>query len=238
VTPPPIHDENHARELMNQAFACLDRHDLNGAREIARQLANMRHSGTFEIMAEVFMMAGDLEKAIELLEDGTKTAPTVWLLWQSLGNAYTQHGDFEKAQQAYGQALRCPQVDSSSIHFNRGMAFARDRRYPEALEAFALVTSSQLAHKARSFQVSVHNDMHRFDLALELGKQLLEEEARDPEDRARVHAQLGRACLQGYNDLESARRHAEVARKMWPPEPTAAFVLRALDQVEARRAEG
>lgn len=235
--PPGERDENMARELMDRAFACLDRHDLNGATEAARQLAAMRHSGTFEIMSEVMLASGNVKQAIEILEDGVKNAPAVWLLWQSLGNARTQNGEFARAQQAYDRALACPGVDDSSIHFNRGMAFARQRDFGHALEAFERVTSPQLRTKAASFKLAVCNDVHRFDEALSQGNLLLDEEAAEAEDRARIHAQVARACLQGYDDLEKARQHAEEAQRIWPDEPTARFVLRGIEAVRARRAD-
>lgn len=237
---PPASDEprseSAARAIMDEAFACLDRHDLAGATACARRLTDMRHSGAFEIMAEVYLTTGHVDKAIEILEDGVRNAPSVWLLWQSLGNALTQRADFLRAHEAYARALQCPMVDASSVRYNEALAFARQQRYQDALNSLELVDGDHLSYKAASFQLAVHNDMHHFDEVVRQAAPLLERDASglEAEDRARVHAQLARARLQGYNDVADARHHAEVAIRIFPHEPTARFVQSALARLEAQ----
>ncbi|NDD28903.1 MAG: tetratricopeptide repeat protein [Proteobacteria bacterium] len=223
--------ESAAHQLLTQAFAWLDRNDIERAARIAEQLSLMRHSGAFEVWAEVHRARGDHAKAIEVLEEGVQAAPKVWLLWQSLGNAYTMGGRHEDAQRAFGRALGCPSADASSIHFNRGMAFARHRRFEEALEAFGLVSSPLLQFQAASFELAILNDLHRFDQAVEKGRALLSQDASEPQDRARVHGQLARAYLQGYDDRESSRRHVDVALKIWAGEPTARAMRDSLERI-------
>lgn len=225
-------DEARALQIMNEAFACLDRGDISGAEGGADQLAAMRHSASFEVKAEIRHARGDHRGAIEVLSDGVKAAPGVWLLWQSLGNAHAMVGQYPEAQEAYVKALACPAADASTVHFNRAMAFARDRHFDDALEAFGLVTTPLLRFQAATFELALCNDLHRFDRTLEQGKALLAEDAGAPEDRARVHAQLGRAWLQGYDDRAKARQHAELALKIWPQEPTARGLMGALARLD------
>lgn len=218
---------------MTEAFSCLDRGDISAAEQAAERLKAMRHSSAFEIRAEIHLMRGESDLAVAVLEEGVKAAPGVWLLWQSLGNAHTFGGRFPQAQEAYARALQCSSVDASSVHFNRGMAFARDRHFDDALEAFGLVTSTLLRHSAATFKLALYNDLHRFDQVVEQGSALLYEESSSAEDRARIHAQLARAYLLGYDDREKARQHAEQAVGLWPHEPTARNVLGALERLQA-----
>lgn len=226
-------DESLAQQIMHEAFACLDGGDIQGAEGAADKLTRMRHSASFEVQAEICHARGDHARAIEVLAEGVKVAPGVWLLWQSLGNAHTMVGQFAQAQEAYAKALTCPSADGPTVHFNRGMAFARDRHFDAALEAFALVTSPLLRFQAVTFQLALRNDLHRFDEVLEQGKAMLAEGEGAPEDRARIHAQMGRAWLQGYDDRVNARQQAELAMSLWPQDPTARGVLGALARLEA-----
>lgn len=230
-------DEALALQIMNEAFACLDRGDISGAESAADKLTAMRHSASFEVKAEILHARGDHRGAIEVLDEAVKAAPGVWLLWQSLGNAHTMVGQFGPAQEAYAQALACPAADPSTIHFNRGMAFARDRHFDEALEAFGRVTAPLLRFQAATFQLALCNDLNRFDRVLEQAREMLAEEAGAPDDRARIHAQMSRAFLQGYDDRPNAREHAELALKIWPQEPTARGVLGALARLDAEGAQ-
>lgn len=224
--------EEQARGLMDEAFQRLDRRDFEGALAVAEQLKAMRHSSAFDITAEVYAAQGQPDRAIAALEEGVRTAPGVWLLWQSLGNLLTREGELARAQEAYGRALACPQVDASSVHFNRGLAYARQQDYDEAHRCLGLVRGDHLRFKAQTFQVAVLVDGGRFADAEALAVRLLEgvpAGAEHLEDAARVEAYLGKAVLQGRGDRDAARQHARKALGMVPQDPVAMWLLRQLD---------
>jgi hypothetical protein len=66
------------------------------ALEIGKKLKSMKYSGGFEIMAMAYADDDQKDKAIECLEEGVKTCPDVWILWQMLGNYRSDQDNLTK----------------------------------------------------------------------------------------------------------------------------------------------
>src|SRR6185295_8730093 len=97
--------------LMQKGFALLDAHQYKEALEMGRQLQRMRHSSAFEIMALAYLGLDQLPKAIATLEEGVRAAERVWLLWELLGNCYSDEGRYDAAEKAYQTALSKERCD-------------------------------------------------------------------------------------------------------------------------------
>jgi len=220
-------DAEQAESLMKEAYGLLERMEFDRAIEVGEALKSLNHSSAFDVLAEAHAGKGQPEKAIAILEEGVKTVPNVWLLWQFLGNLRAQMGDFERAHEAFGRALVCHHVDRSTVHFNRALAYARQNDYGEALACLRLVDSEPLIGKARSFMVAVLVDLGRLDEAADTGRPLLAS-LTDPEDLARVHAHLSRASLT-RGATEEARESALAAIRALRWEPAAMYVLRQIE---------
>jgi tetratricopeptide (TPR) repeat protein len=149
MTNSPKHDNYDA--LMAEAFEFLDIGEPKKALKIGQQLEKMRYSGAFEIQALAYNDLNKRKKAIKTLEKGVKTVPDVWLLWELLGNYYSEESEFEKSFVAFEQGLRTAEPDRVSLNYNYAIALERsgdlqeakskvseifsDKRFPEDVEA-------------------------------------------------------------------------------------------------------
>src|SRR5947208_661551 len=109
--------------LMQKGFSLLDAHRYKEGLEVGRKLNRMQHSSSFEIMALAYLRLGQLAKAIAILEKGVAKAGRVWLLWELLGNCYSDDGRYADAEKAYQEALTKERCDGDVIQLNRAVAF-------------------------------------------------------------------------------------------------------------------
>jgi tetratricopeptide (TPR) repeat protein len=103
-------------------------------------------------------------------------APSVWLLWQLLGNYRSDLGRYDAAHDAYARALECPGVEPSSVHLNRAAALAREDRAEEAFEALAQVTDPALELRRESLRVGFLVDADRYPEAVKAARKTLDRE--------------------------------------------------------------
>jgi len=147
---------------MDKGFSFLHSHGYREALAVGRKLKRLRHSSAFEIIALAHLRLGALSKAITTLEEGVTKAERVWLLWELLGNCYSDAGRYKAAEDAYKHALLKKGCDADVVHLNRAIAFNRAGKLKEAQSAIQEVQSPRLRRRADAIQV-------RIDLAL--GKQ-------------------------------------------------------------------
>ena len=133
-----------AGNLMRKGFACLDEYRYANALKIGRKLKRLRHSSAFEILALAYWRLDKLPMAIKVLEEGVTKAGHVWILWELLGNCYSDAGIFAKSERAYQKALKLETCDQDVVHLNRAIAFNRAGKHAEAKSALELVQSPQL----------------------------------------------------------------------------------------------
>lgn len=191
-------DEGMARELMQRAYELLGKYDTKGAILIGQQLRKMRFTGGYEVLALAYQIDGKLEKAVSILREGVKQAPDSWLLWQQLGNLYSDRAEFDKAHEAYDRALACSEADPSNITLNRANVLHRQGEYDMALRVLESVTDEDARNQGISLRVTLLNNLNRPEEAMQLSKQTiarLEEsehryEADVRHDMARLHAEL------------------------------------------------
>ncbi|MDB6037312.1 MAG: hypothetical protein JWM99_1153, partial [Verrucomicrobiales bacterium] len=91
-------------DIMQKGFAFLQERRYADALKIGQDLKKLRHSSAFEILALAYLRSNKLSKAIKVLEEGVAKAGRVWLLWELLGNCYSDAGRFVKAEKAYVEA--------------------------------------------------------------------------------------------------------------------------------------
>ena len=80
-------------------------------------------------------LAGDLDRALELITEGVKAHPQIPVLGNTLAAVYERRGDYAAAAQAVeaalGEGIAIPQ-----LHKNLGDYFYRALRYEEALDQY------------------------------------------------------------------------------------------------------
>lgn len=226
-------DEHVAREMMQRAYECLGKYDTDGAIQIGEQLRKMRFTGGYEVLALAYQIEGKLEKAVRILREGVKQAPGSWLLWQQLGNLYSDRAEFDKAHESYDRALQCADADASSITLYRANVLHRQGEYEMALHLLNSVSDADARNQGSALRVTLLNSLARSEEAMALAKQTIarleESEHKDEpdvrHDLARLHAEL--AVAYKILQLPPEMVLAEI-REALSSERTNSFAMRLL----------
>ena len=147
--------------MIDKGYASLKAKEHDKAIQIGRDLIDHNHSSGFEILALAFAGLNRKDKAIAVLEKGVATVPSVWLLWELLGNYYSDTRRYTDAQRCYGKALSCPKADTSIIHYNAGLAFFREGRHAEALSALEKVVSGDPLERVTALRGKIRKAQER-----------------------------------------------------------------------------
>lgn len=203
------------RRLSDQGFEALDSHDLGRAIKIGKRLRKKRYSAAFEILGLAYEKQGKRRKAISILEEGVEKAPVVWLLWELLGNYYSDSGKYKKALRAYQSALNCPSVDEAFVGYNIAIVLGRRNRPADALEYVNRVLTFEIDNvtleiSARATKVSLLSELARHEEANALADEILEQQANyqaraeDTNALSVVETQLAEVLWKGKNDKPAA----------------------------------
>ena len=129
-------------ELCETGFDALAEGRLEDAMEVAQSLEDERASVGFELRAHVQLQGGDVHRAILALQEGTRRAKHNWVLWQLLGNCYSDLEQYDQADAAYESAARCENAAPDAVALNRAIMASRRQR-PEA--ALAILDAHGIA---------------------------------------------------------------------------------------------
>jgi len=157
---------------MQKGYKLLDAHSHKEALKVGQRLGKLRHSSTFEIMALAYQQAGKPSKAIAILETGISKAGRVWLLWELLGNFYSDAGRFEEAERVYQQALLREGCNLDVVHLNRAIAFNRAGKPLAALAAIEGVNSKRLFRRVQACLIRIKLLVEKKREALRLASKL------------------------------------------------------------------
>src|SRR5262245_38080454 len=83
--------------------------------------------------AQALMQAKDYDGAIKILEDFLNRNPARPGAWNMLGTSYTRKGDYDKALEAYRQAMQTPQFRPQSM-YNSACVYALKDNKEEAFK--------------------------------------------------------------------------------------------------------
>jgi tetratricopeptide (TPR) repeat protein len=163
-----------AAKLMRKGCSYLDEYRYANALKVGRELKKLRHSSAFEILALAYWRLDKLPMAIKVLEEGVAKAGRIWILWELLGNCYSDAGLFAKAERAYHKALKLETCDQDAVHLNRAIAFNRAGKHAEAKSALKLVKSPRLRRRRDACRIrtamAVGDAQFARQLALRLSK--------------------------------------------------------------------
>ncbi|HSJ98163.1 MAG TPA: tetratricopeptide repeat protein [Myxococcota bacterium] len=215
--------------IANHAYMLLDQ----GRAEEA--LALFRHLETVEPkwaapygQANALAAMGRLEEAIPLYEEGIARAPMVPYLFQGLGFAYEDLGDYEKARETYERALEL--FPDSSL--GQGVLSVLEAKAGNPAEALARADEALALRPdhlgLRLNRVALLAQVGRVDEAIEEGEAL----ARDPALAPDAHAHLGILFDRYRQDPARARYHYREALRLAPDRADAPRLQRRLAVLE------
>ncbi len=200
------------QDLMEDAYEKLDVFDSKEALVIGKKLVAMQYSGGFEIMALAYLQSDKLERAIKVLKEGVAQCPDVWVLWQLLGNCYSDNDNYDEAINSYRQALECPGANPSSIHLNTAISLSRQDLYDASNLELSLVTDNETQPRRESLRLANLIGLQRYDDVIEEAPRVAAiietEHAEDASARldiGRIYARMAEAFLHGPNDLTAAK---------------------------------
>lgn len=197
-------DNESVDSLIDRGFELLEEGEFEQAIAVGNELLSGSHTSGFEILASAYYGLEDAERAVAILETGVGDAPSVWLLWQLLGNYRSDLGWYAEAHAAYNRALACPGAEASCVHLNVAIALYRQKWYGEALKRLDFVEDAELRARAESVRLSALNNLEDYDEAIRRGEEILAtmDMDRDEADdiRSRIEASLGEAYWRGQSD--------------------------------------
>ena len=149
------------KTLMDKGYSACKAKRYFEALRIGNRLVGLDHSSGYEILALAYAGLKQPDEAISTLEEGVSVAPSVWLLWQLLGNQYSDKGRYADAQRCFAEALACHRIDRSCVNFNSAIAFARAGQHDEALAALDQVSSPGFAGDVAAFRAKLQTVKER-----------------------------------------------------------------------------
>lgn len=240
-----MHDEKKVEALIDKGRRYLELEDYDKAIKVGQQIERECHSYAFELMALAYAAKGDLQKAITTLERGVKLAPAAWLLWQLLGNYYSDLSRWDDAQQAYVHALDCPNADQSSVNYNIALAFLREGKNADALRHADQVVSPELQLKAAALKIDIFDAHGDTNKAISYAEQVLSElnvddaESLDEDeaaDIARIYSAYAGAELKKGN-ADQALELTWHALSLWKCTEKAMWLLREIENKRSNQAK-
>ena len=200
---------NQLSELIAEGFKLLDEYHYPEALKVGRKLKSMRHSSAFEILALAYLRSDKLSKAIAVLEEGVSKAGRVWILWELLGNCYSDARQFGEAERAYQKALLQEGCNLPVVHLNRAIAFNRARKFAKAKSALRYVSSPQLLRRAEACRIRSELELGHFGSAQRLALKLCKTRPATIENYDREStAEIFLACALALKNTPKVKRTA------------------------------
>ena len=129
-------------KLLDEGFDALQEGRYEEALSAANGLEGFKHTASYELGALALRALEREEEALARLERGVAKAPTVWLLWNLLGNMRSDAEDYEGAFTAWDSGLACEGCDAGSLRLNKAIALGRVDRGDEGLAELDLIDES------------------------------------------------------------------------------------------------
>lgn len=231
---------------MEQAHDYLDAYEYSKAVKVGKKIIELRHTSGFEILGLAYAALNKPKKAIRILEEGVEIAPDVWLLWQLLGNYYSDAQRYDEALVAYERAAKCRYCDVKSLRLNRALVLSRQDRNEEALLILRKNRGLRLVDfRTRSLEALLLQEMGKAARALRIAEtafhKLAEKDEeflwRNADDSALIYVQLGQVFWESGQQKERAIECVQQAFNFKRGEKSALTLLRNINALYSPRAK-
>jgi tetratricopeptide (TPR) repeat protein len=232
--------KKRTERLCDAGFTHLRNGDFEAALEVAAELEKIGYTAAFDIAAQAHAAAGDLDRAVTVLERGLALVPDAWPNWQLLGNYRSDLGLHDQAAEAYARALDCPDTWQAAIRLNQAILLSRMERHEEALGVLEQADDPELDAELGDARLHALVRLGRSREAADLAQSILcdpELEGVDPALLARVIGNLARARWQLGAPIEEVRELSLEALEMERNDPGALELLRELEPLRSDRGQ-
>lgn len=227
--------------LIERGFAALETGAYRESIRIGTVLKKLRHSSAFEILALAYLKQNKLARAIRVLEEGVAKAGRAWILWELLGNCYSDAGRYQKAEQTYQKALRVERCNRDVIHLNRAIAFDRAGKLSAAKYALRLISAPRLGRRAAACRIRIELELGNMNVARRLASLLARQSPRKDENYdSKTESEVQLACAMGLRTSAATKamalRCAMKAADKWPGNIDALATIRELQNKNSGKA--
>lgn len=238
--------EDKSLKLMERGFEQIRNYEYSKAVRTGKRLVKLRHTSGFEILGLAYDHLSRKKKAIRILEKGVKKAPDNWLLWQLLGNYYSDTEKYDEALAAYDRAVTCRDADLKSLRLNRALVLSRQGLDQKAVECLGEIRGTKVVDfRARSVKALLLHDVDQDARALKFAGNTLSKLNQLDEDFlwenadefALVYSQLGKAFWQSGHQKEQALDCAGQALELKRGKKDALILLRSIENSYSPRAK-
>ena len=220
--------------LIDKSYKLLEDNDYKGVLKIGKKLKKLKHSSAFEILALAYEGEDKKDKAIKILEEGVQVAPGFWVLWQLLGNYYSDMEEFEKSYNAYDKAIICQDTNISSVSINYSIALMRNGKYEKALEYIDNVSEGEIYSYSISLRLEILNRLGKYKIVIDEAKKILANVSEIDgmeEYLPDIYAELGYANWYLNKDPKTALEYAWKAISLNKFVDTAQWLIREVDNL-------
>ena len=136
--PLPIAKEDlqKAEAAMTEATKLINEQNLDAAKNKVEEAIehNMRHAGAHNLLGQIYNQQHKPRLALAQFHEAQRIDPTADYVWEGLGYAWQQLGNWPKAEDAYRRASKAyPSVWS---YRGLGVTLQSEGKKPEAIAAF------------------------------------------------------------------------------------------------------
>jgi len=137
-----------ARPVLNEAFSRLrigQRENVIPVLEQYVERADMASSRAYKILGQLYLDYGQSQEAIDLLDQGVRTHPTIQKLQSLRLNAYNKAGEGDEALTAYRKEVE-REPENALYRYNYGALLLKAERYADAIEQLKRAVDIEPTH--------------------------------------------------------------------------------------------
>ncbi|MEO0470380.1 MAG: tetratricopeptide repeat protein [Bacteroidota bacterium] len=188
-----------AVRLGEEAWEAIGEEEFERAKEIGQQLIAGDYESGYRVLGSVHEQMGETEEAEAVLKKGIETYPENWELFLHLGTLYSEANRLEEAIKVLEDAAKLENVESYWIDMNKAVVYYKMQDVDAALNTLQKVTHPDMFNEAFALQLSILDEVGRYDLLLEVVEEGLEETIppendQDAEVMSRICFYAAKAC--------------------------------------------
>ena len=157
-----------AVRLGEEAWEALNEEEYDRAKEIGEQLIAADYESGYRVLGSMHEQLEETEEAEAVLKKGIEAYPKNWELYLHLGTLYSEANRLEEAIKVLEDAQKLDGVESHWIDMNKAVVYYKMQDVDAALNTLQQVTHPDMFNEAFALQLSILDEVGRYDLLLEV----------------------------------------------------------------------